>query len=107
MRLNILKFVPAAVLSVVMPLAPSVKAAEYKGTCYFNSVNMPCSVSQNPYTLTMRWADGVTETYVRHDNGENIYYTDKRGGVWRPNPNVNHGLFLKHENGNSIGFVEN
>ena len=107
MRLAMLKLFPTVLFAVALPLVSSAKAAEYRGTCYFNSVKMPCSVSQNPFTLTMRWADGVTETYIRQGSGENIYYTDKRGGIWRPNLNVKHGLFLNHKNGNSIGFVEN
>ena len=107
MRFGIQKFVPTALIAVVLPLASAAKAAEYIGTCYFNSVNMPCSVSQNAFTLTMRWSDGVTETYARHGNGKNIYYTDKRGGIWRPNPNVPYGIWLEHKNGNSVGFVEN
>ena len=107
MRLTMLKLVPTALFAVALSLASSARAAEYRGTCYFNSVKMPCSVSQNPFTLTMRWADGVTETYVRHGSGENIYYADKRGGIWRPNLNAKYGLFLKHKNGNSIGFIEN
>ena len=85
-------------------LVLSAQAAEYKGTCYFNSLKMPCSVSQNPFTLTMRWADGVTETYVHQGNG---IFTDKRGGVWKSNTNVKDGIFLNHNNGNQVGFVEN
>lgn len=97
----------ASLFAAMLPLAPAARAAEYRGTCYFNAVKMPCSVTQNSFTLTMRWADGVTETYTRHGNDENIYYTDKRGGIWKPNLNINYGTFLKHANGNSIGFVEN
>ena len=52
----------------------------------------------------MRWADGVTETYVHQGNG---IFTDKRGGVWKSNTNVKDGIFLNHNNGNQVGFVEN
>lgn len=52
----------------------------------------------------MRWADGVTETYVHQGNG---IFTDKRGGIWTSNPNVKDGIFLIHKNGNQVGFVEN
>jgi hypothetical protein len=85
-------------------LVLSAQATEYKGTCHFNSLKMPCSVSQNPFTLTMRWADGVTETYVHQGNG---IFTDKRGGIWTSNPNVKDGILLNHKNGNQVGFVEN
>ena len=85
-------------------LVLAAQAAEYNGTCYFNSLKMACSVSQNPFTLTMRWADGLTETYVHHGDG---VFTDKRGGIWTSDTNVQDGIFLKHKNGNQIGFVEN
>ncbi len=52
----------------------------------------------------MRWADGVTETYVHQGNG---IFTDKRGGIWTSNPNVKDGILLNHKNGNQVGFVEN
>ena len=79
-------------------------SAEYKGTCSFNSLTMPCLVSQNPFTLTMRWADGVTETYVHQGNG---VFTDKNGGIWTSSTHNNDGILLKQKNGNSISFTEN
>ena len=100
-------FQATAFFAAVLSLSTTAQAAEYRGTCYFNSQKMPCSVSQNPFTLTMRWADGVTEMYVRHGSGNSIYYTDERGGIWTPNLNATHGIFLEHKNGNTVGFIEN
>ena len=82
----------------------SAQAAEYKGTCYFNSQKMPCFVNQNAFVLNMNWADGVVESYVHQGNG---VYSDKRGGIWTSNPNVRDGILLEHKNGNRVGFVEN
>ena len=100
-------FLPTAFFAAILTLSTTAQAAEYRGTCYFNSQKMPCSVSQNPFTLTMRWADGVTETYVRRGSGNSIYYTDERGGIWKPNLNATHGIFLERKNGNTVGFIEN
>ena len=77
------------------------QAAEYKGTCYFNKKSMPCRVIQNPFTKTMIWSDGVTESYSHQGNG---IFIDARGGVWQTDPsNPN---FMEHSNGNRIGFNE-
>ena len=95
---------PAAVFAAVLSLPSAVKAADYKGTCYFNSKGMPCSVSQNPFTLTMRWSDGITETYSHQGKG---LFIDGRGGVWRSHPGATWGILLRHKNGNSVGFIEN
>ena len=84
-------------------LTPSVSAREYRGTCYFNSTSMTCTVNQNPFVMTMRWADGVTEVYSHKGNG---VFVDKRGGIWRPDSTLRKGQFWKHQNGNQIGFVE-
>ena len=51
------------------------------------------SVSQN-LTLTMRWADGVTETYVHQGDG---VFTDKRGGIGRPYECSRWNLFKAQE----------
>ena len=98
------KIVPTALCTAFLSLSTTAKAAEYRGTCYFNSKGMPCSVSQNPFTLTMRWADGVIETYSHQGNG---LFIDERGGVWTSHPDATQGILLQHKNGNSIGFVEN
>ena len=107
MTFDIRKLLPISLFAIFLSLSTIAKAAEYRGTCYFNSLKMACSVSQNPFTLTMRWADGVTETYVRHGRGNATYYTDQRGGIWTSKPKVTHGLFLEHNNVNSLGFIEN
>ena len=98
------KFLPTALFVVVLSLLSTAKAAEYKGTCYFNSKGMPCSVSHNPFTLTMHWSDGVTETYSHQGDG---VFIDARGGVWKSHPDAKWGLLLQHKNGNSVGFIEN
>jgi len=89
----------SALISFALPSS----AGEYRGKCYFNSISMSCTVSQNPSAMTMRWADGVTETYIHKGNG---VYVDKRGGIWRPATSVSKGEFWEHKNGNTIGFVE-
>ena len=77
------------------------QAAEYKGTCYFNDKSMSCRVIQNPFTKTMIWSDGVTESYSHQGNGT---FVDERGGIWKTDPsNPN---FMEHSNGNRIGFYE-
>ena len=73
------KFLPTALSAAVLSLLSTAKWAEYKGTCYFNSRGMPCSVSHNPFTLTMHWSDGVTETYS-HQGDVFLQVTDLRGG---------------------------
>ena len=103
MSINLQRLMPTTVFVLVFLLAAPLKAAEYKGTCYFNAKKMPCSVSQNPFTLTMRWADGVTETYSHQGNG---IFIDARGGIWTSNQNATQGIFLEHKNGNRIGFIE-
>ena len=97
-------FLPTAVFAAVLSLSTTAQAAEYQGTCYFNSKGMPCSVSQNPFTLTMRWSDGVTETYSHQGNG---VFVDERGGIWKSHPDATKGILLLHTNGNSVGFIEN
>jgi len=89
-------------LTVALTSFAPASAGEYRGTCYFNSKSMPCTVSQNPFVMTMRWADGVTETYSHKSNG---VFVDKRGGIWRPATNVSKGEFWEHKNGNTIGFI--
>ena len=98
------RFLPTTVFTIVLSLSASAMAAEYKGTCYFNTKRMPCSVSQNPFTLTMRWSDGVTETYSHQGNG---VFIDARGGIWKNHPDATQGILLQHKNGNSVGFIEN
>ena len=102
-ELHFEKFLLAIITLISTTLASTAQAAEYKGTCSFNSITMPCSVSQNPFTLTMRWADDVTETYVHQGNG---VLTDKNGGIWASSIHNNDGIFLKHKNGNSISSIE-
>ena len=46
--------------------------------------------------MTMRWADGVTETYSHQGNG---VFIDERGGVWQSNLNAAKGIWLEHANG--------
>ena len=52
---------------------------------------IPCFASQNPFTLTMRWADGVKETYNHHDHG---IFIDARDGIWTCNQNATQGNFF-------------
>ena len=93
--------IAAATISASLVTAAPSQAREYRGTCYFNQVSMPCTVQQNLYTKTMIWQDGVIETYTHQGNG---IFIDKRGGVWRPDPmNPN---YMVHNNGNRIGFYE-
>lgn len=103
MHCTLKKFLLTVMTLIPTTLASTAQAAEYKGTCSFNSLTMPCLVSQNPFTLTMRWADGVTETYVHQGNG---VFTDKNGGIWTSSTHNNDGILLKHKNGNSISFTE-
>ena len=72
MSINLQRLMPTTVFVLVFLLAAPLKAAEYKGTCYFNAKKMPCSVSQNPFTLTMRWADGAKETYAIRETGYSL-----------------------------------
>ena len=104
MTLDLRTLLPTTLIAAVLSVSTSVIAAEHKGTCYFNSKGMPCSVSQNPFTLTMRWSDGVTETYSHQGDG---VFIDARGGVWRSHPDATPGILLQHKNGNSVGFIEN
>lgn len=104
MHCTLKKFLLTVMTLIPATLASTAQAAEYKGTCSFNSLTMPCLVSQNPFTLTMRWADGVTETYVHQGNG---VFTDKNGGIWTSSTHNKDGILLKHKNGNSISFTEN
>lgn len=104
MHCTLKKFLLTVMTLIPTTLASTAQAAEYKGTCSFNSLTMPCLVSQNPFTLTMRWADGVTETYVHQGNG---VFIDKNGGIWTSSTHNNDGILLKHKNGNSISFIEN
>lgn len=104
MHCTLKKFLLTVMTLIPTTLASTAQAAEYKGTCSFNSLTMPCLVSQNPFTLTMRWADGVTETYVHQGNG---VFTDKNGGIWTSSTHNNDGILLKHKNGNAISFTAN
>ena len=104
MHFTLKKFLLAVITLIPTTLASTAQAAEYKGTCSFNSLTMPCLVSQNPFTLTMHWADGVTDTYVHQGNG---VFTDKNGGIWTSSTHNNDGILLKHKNGNAISFTEN
>ena len=72
-------FLLTALFAAVLSLLSSAKSAEYKGTCYFNTKGMPCTVSHNPFALTMHWSDGVTETYS-HQGDVFLQVTDLRGG---------------------------
>lgn len=103
MQMNFIRLLTTASAACFASLSIPVHAGEYQGTCFFNAKKMPCSVSQNPYTMTMRWADGVTEAYSHQGNG---VFIDERGGVWQSNLNAPRGIWLEHANGNSIGFVE-
>ena len=104
MKLFSLAIAALAIGSSLIVSAP-VKAVEYKGICYFNDMSMQCTVRQNPFTMTMIWADGVVEVYSHQfsDQGDG-FFVDKRGGIWRPDPTDER--FMVHKNGNRIGFYE-
>ena len=97
------QIVGAIFLTAVSNLISPASAGEYRGRCYFNSMSMPCTISQNPFTMTMRWADGISETYSHQGDG---VFVDKRGGIWRPKTNVSRGEFWMNKNGNTFGFIE-
>ena len=77
-------------------------AETHAATCYFNGATAPCTVSQSPFTMSIRWEDGVHETYSHQGSGT---YVDEREGVWRPIPSNGDGQFWSHKNGNTLGFV--
>lgn len=91
------------VLFVLFFIARPLKAGEYNGTCSFNDKNMPCKVISNPFTMTMKWSDGVTEIYAHQGNG---VFTDARGGTWISDPSASESILIRHSNGNRIGFNE-
>ena len=96
-----MKFIAAiAATTLIISTTPAI-AVEYKGICYFNNTSMQCTVRQNPYTMTMIWADGIVEIYSYQGDG---IFVDKRGGIWRRDPN--NERYMVHKNGNRIGFYE-
>ena len=65
--------------------------------------SMACTVSSNPFTWRIDWADGVSETYVRHHTPNTNTLVDERGGVWNRQSNgMGQQEVLTHANGNRI-----
>lgn len=61
--------------------------------------------------MTIRWADGLTQSYKQITNGGNgnggrfYIYRDRYGGEWLwGKPSINSRFGLHHDNGNKIFF---
>ena len=93
----------AAVVGVATYLEPA-GAVPYPAQCQFNRQQpLACTVSSNPFTWRIDWADGVSETYVRHHTPTSNTLVDERGGVWNLQSNgMGRQEVLTHANGNRI-----
>ena len=93
----------AAVVGIATYLEPA-GAVPYPAECQFNHQQpMACTVSSNPFTWRIDWADGVSESYVRHHTPNTNTLVDERGGVWNRQSNgMGQQEVLTHANGNRI-----
>ena len=84
--------------------AGSARAVPYPAQCQFNNQQpMACTVRSNPFTWRIDWADGVSESYVRHHTPNTNTLVDERGGVWNRQSNgMGKQEVLTHANGNRI-----
>ena len=98
MRPNLLtQFISLLALGTTT-LIPPVAHASLNATCQFKQQRMPCNVVNQGGQWTIRWQDGITETYKELSGGR---LRDKRGGIWTIYSRRNH-TYLKHANGNVI-----
>ena len=92
----------AAVVGTAAYLEPA-GAVPYPAQCQFNQQqSMACTVSSNPFTWRIDWADGVSETYVRHHTPNTNTLVDElrrrlESVEWMGQQEV-----LTHANGNRI-----
>ena len=99
-------------------IALAISPAAFADTCQFNSQRpMFCTITYSGSgeigrKMTIRWVDGVVQTYRQMTNGGNggggrfYIYSDKYGGEWlwgMPSLNSRFGLH-NSKNGNSIYF---
>ena len=92
-----------AVLGLGFNAEPA-QAVPYPARCQFNNQRpMACTVSSNPFTWRIQWADGVSEAYVRRYTPDTNTLVDERGGVWnRQSNDTGKQEVLTHANGNRI-----
>ena len=77
---------------------PATANASLSSICQFKQQRMQCSVVIKDEQWTIRWQDGITETYKVLSGGR---LQDKRGGIWTIYSRRNH-TYLQHSNGNVL-----
>ena len=78
------------------------------GKCQFNqTLTMECTTKSNGGTFSIKWADGLSDTYRWvGSNADRINLVDARGGVWHYSDarNCRDFKITNVENKNSIAF---
>jgi len=93
-----------AVVALTQVVASTAQANDLSGTCFVNTRMMPCTISTDPYTLKVMWKDGSTTHYRL--NNETETFVGPKNGMWNVAHDESRGLFLRHQNGNAVGFMK-
>ena len=93
----LMQLIACLVLGTTALVTPAAHAS-LNAICQFKQQRMPCNVVNQGGQWTIRWQDGIIETYKELSGGR---LRDKRGGIWTIYSRRNH-TYLKHANGNVI-----
>lgn len=93
----------ALIASLLLTAAAPARADLYETkTCIYNLRNpMATAFAWNAYGFSMRWADGVGNSYTYGPGPATV--TDSLGGRWTYRGEGNNIVMINPANGNSIG----
>ena len=97
---------PTAVASMLVALvqAPAVLAESWSGICFFNQDTMPCQIGSDPYELHVHRVDGSSARF--RFNASTDSFAGPENGIWTVSHDPIRGLYLQHQDGDAVGFMQ-
>ena len=92
------------VLAAASAVGAAGRAHHIRGICFFNQQSMPCSVSEDPYTLKLLRVDGRTERFAYVEAEDS--FVGPQDDFWHVSHDQSRGVFLQDQDGDAVGFVE-